>query len=55
MFWYRDIFPGHVSAEKKSDIYQTNCKVLWEDIYIYIYIYIGKIKRDLETRAKEHF
>ena len=38
----------YIPSEKISDIYQINCKDHSE-------IYIGKTKRDLETRIKEHF
>ena len=38
----------NISPEKKSGIYQITCKDCEK-------IYIGKTKRDLETRVKEHF
>ena len=38
----------NISPEKKSGIYQINCKDCKR-------IYIGKTKRDLGTRVKEHF
>ena len=38
----------NIPPEKKSGIYQINCKDCEK-------IYIGKTKRDLETRVKEHF
>ena len=38
----------NIPPEKKSEIYQTNCKDCEK-------IYIEKTKRNLETRVKEHF
>ena len=38
----------NIPSEKKSGIYQINSKVCEK-------IYIGKTKRNLETRVKEHF
>ena len=38
----------NIPPENKSGIYQINCKVCEK-------IYIGKTKRNLETRVKEHF
>ena len=38
----------NIPPEKKSGIYQIICKDCEE-------IYLGKTKRDLETRIKEHF
>ena len=38
----------NIPPENKSGIYQINCKDCKK-------IYIGKTKRNLETRVKEHF
>ena len=38
----------NILPEKKSGIYQINCKDCEK-------IYIGKTKRNLETKVKEHF
>ena len=40
----------NIPPEKNSGIYQINCKDCEK-----IYIYIGKTKRNLKTRVKEHF